>query len=370
MHEGSETALPARRGRHVQLGLGLVVGLGLLLWFLGGLQWRELSGVLAELSWGWVAVAVVLMLADYALHAWRWGVLVRHLDPDVRFGLLWRATAIGWGFNTLLPFRAGNFLRPAVVAVRRPVGYGTLLFTTIAEYVCDAFGIVLMLLWMLLLLPPSILEGGGMLAEVQRWGVWTTLAACGMLFAVVLSSTRQARGVAEFVASFLPGERPRQWVLRVFDQLVAGMAAVGNPLRLLEAMAITVLYWLFWLFAILATLRAFHVDLPLAGALFMEAALTLSMMVPQAPGFLGVFHVVTEEALSLWGTPVAQAQGVALVFWTVAFVPITIWGLVAGWREGLDLFGGKRALLQDLAAQNAGELTPEEETERRTAQPG
>lgn len=157
MREGIATANDARGGLHLRLGLGVALGLGLLAWFLSGLQWRELHQALSDLSWGWVVVAALLMLADYALHAWRWGVLVRHLDPDVGFGLLWRATTIGWGFNTLLPLRAGNFLRPAVVAMRRPVSYGTLLFTTVAEYVCDAFGIVLMLLCMVLLLPPSLL---------------------------------------------------------------------------------------------------------------------------------------------------------------------------------------------------------------------
>ena len=351
MRDGSAPATDARWGPKLRLGVGLLSGLGLLAWFLGGLHWRELGRVLSDLSWGWVVVAGLLILADYALHAWRWGVLVRHVDRGVDFGLLWRATAIGWGFNPLLPLRAGNFLRPAVVAMRRPVAYGTLLFTTIAEYVCDAFGIVLMVLWMVLLLPPAWLEGGGLLADVQRWGVWAAVASLATLFVVVLLSSRQARDVVERFVACLPEGRLRGGILGVFDQLVAGMAAVGHPLRLLEAMGLTVLYWVCWLLAILATLRAFHVELPLAGALFMEAALTLSMMIPQAPGFLGVFHVVTEEALSLWGTPAAQAQGIALVFWMLAFVPITLLGLVASWREGLDLFGGKRGVLHELAAR-------------------
>ena len=68
----------------------------------------------------------------------------------------------------------------------------------------------------------------------------------------------------------------------------------------------------------------------------MEAALSLAMMVPQAPGFLGMFQVVTEQSLSLWHAPAAQAQAVAMVFWTVCFVPVTILGLVDGARLGLN----------------------------------
>jgi uncharacterized membrane protein YbhN (UPF0104 family) len=93
------------------------------------------------------------------------------------------------------------------------------------------------------------------------------------------------------------------------------------------------------------------VDVPAAGALFIETALTLSMLIPQAPGFLGVFQVVTEEALALWGTPTAQAEGIALVFWSVCFVPITIWGLFEAWRQGLGLSGGQAAVYAELSGE-------------------
>ena len=88
-------------------------------------------------------------------------------------------------------------------------------------------------------------------------------------------------------------------VLGLFDQLVLGMAAVSHPLRFAQALLLTLVIWGGWLAAIVATFKAFNLEMPLAGALFMESALTLSMLVPQAPGFLGVFQVVTEEALAL-----------------------------------------------------------------------
>lgn len=347
-------AQAARRNR-LRLALGLSLGVALLVWFLSRLQWRELGAVLAEVSLPWLGVAAVILLVDYALHALRWGVLLRHVDPDIDFRLLWSATAIGWAFNTLLPLRAGNFLRPAVVALKRRTSYTTLLFTTVAEYVCDAVGIVAMLLWMLWLLPPELLERGS-LAQLKAWGSWAGLGALGLIALIVLLSSRQARSLVDGLLTPIPSPPLRARLLALFDQLVAGMAAVGHPVRLLQAVGVTLLYWGFWLLGILATLKAFQIELPLAGALFMEAALTLAMMVPQAPGFLGVFHVVTEEALSLWGTPTAQAQGIALVFWAVVFVPITVWGVVEGWRQGLDVFAGRRAVLRDLAAEEGLDL--------------
>src|SRR5687768_12819603 len=107
--------------------LGLLLGLGALGWFLATLDWKGLVEVFRRVHWGWLAVAVVVMLADYGIHAWRWRILLRHVDPGLDWRTLWRATTILWGFNTLLPLRAGNLLRPAVVSATRGVPYTTVL---------------------------------------------------------------------------------------------------------------------------------------------------------------------------------------------------------------------------------------------------
>ena len=316
-------------------------------WFLWSMDWRGLWFVLGEVRWAWVGAAAAVVLASYVCHALRWKVLLRHVDPDIGWSTLWGATTVMWGFNTLLPLRAGNFLRPAMVAMKRNLPYTTLLFTTIAEYVCDIFAIIAMALWMLALLPA---DQQGVLGDVKKYGSIAAVAFLLGLVLVVFLTTRRARAAAAALLRPIPSERIRLRLLEVFDQLVHGTAAIGHPGRLLGALLLTLGFWGGWLLGILATLRAFDLALPLAASVFMEWALTLSMLVPQAPGFLGVFQVVTEEALGLFNAPPAKAEAIALVFWTVSFVPITVLGLINGSRMGLSPTKGARAgALHDLA---------------------
>jgi uncharacterized protein (TIRG00374 family) len=321
--------------RRIQLWGGLLLGGALLAYFVSSIDFAALTSVIVTAKWEWLVLAALVMLADYAVHGWRWKVLLRHVDPTLDWRTLGTATAVLWAFNTLLPLRAGNLLRPAVVAARRNIPYTTLLFTIVAESVCDVFGIVLMVLWLLRMLPEGIADAD-YLERLRSCGTWGALAALAGLGGIVLLSTRRARALVFELLRPIPSQRVKRRALRGFDQLVQGMAAVGNPLRLLEALAITVLVWVGWLVAIVCTLKAFNLNLPLAAALFMETALTLTMMVPQAPGFLGVFQVVTERALALFGAPTTESQAIALVFWTVCFVPITLIGVVAGYRAGLE----------------------------------
>ncbi|MEQ1501846.1 MAG: lysylphosphatidylglycerol synthase transmembrane domain-containing protein [Myxococcota bacterium] len=320
----------------MQLYGGIALGVGLLGYFLWSIDFRALGAVLLRVRWGWIALSAGVVLIHYALHGLRWKVLLHHVDPGLPWRTVWRATTILWGFNTVLPLRAGNLLRPAVVALERNLPYTTLLFTMIAETVCDVFGIVGLVLVMLQLLPESVATTGAMV-QLQRYGTWAAFAALAGLVVIVLLSTSQARNLAEALLRPIPSTRVRARLLQVFDQLVEGMAAVGEPLRLLQALAVTALAWGTWLVAIVGTLKAFDLDIPIAGAMFIETALTLAMMVPQAPGFLGMFQVVTEQALGLFGAPQTEAKAVALVFWTVCFVPITILGVWDGWRLGIGL---------------------------------
>lgn len=313
---------------------GIAVGLGLLAWFLWSIDFRELGEVLGRVQWRWIAIGVVVMLLHYAMQGFRWKILLHHVDPNLPWRTLWKATTILWGFNTLLPLRAGTLLRPAVVSLERGLPYTTLLFTIVAETVCDVFGIVALVLVMLQLLPESLYQAGPLL-RIRSYGTWASVFALALLVMIVLLSTRRARTVVEAMLAPLPSSRVRERMLVVFDQLVEGMAAVGEPGRLFQALLLTGLVWGTWLVAIVSTLKAFALDIPLAGAMFIEAALTLAMMVPQAPGFLGMFQVVTEEALALFGAPAAEAKAVAVVFWTVCFVPITLLGLWDGWRLGI-----------------------------------
>ena len=321
------------RSQTLQLIAGLAIGLGGMGWFLGSLDLPELWRVLTRLKPSWLLAAVVVTLAQYGVHAWRWGVLLEALDPAIPKRLLWSSTAILWGFNTVLPLRAGNLARPLLIARDRELPFTSVLFATVAEYVCDAFGIIVMVLWLVFLLPPGTSPALDDALQISRW---VAVASIGGFFSILLLSTRGAHRLVQSLTRPIPSARVREGLNETFAQLVAGMASVRSPSQLGRALVLTLGVWGGWLLAIVCTLKAFSLDLPLAASLFLEAVLTLSMMVPQAPGFLGVFQVVTEEALGLFDVASASAQGVALVLWAVIFVPITILGLIEGARSGVS----------------------------------
>ncbi|MEQ1564619.1 MAG: lysylphosphatidylglycerol synthase transmembrane domain-containing protein [Myxococcota bacterium] len=320
---------------------GIGIGLALLALFLSSIDVAELTDTLKATRWRWLVAAVGAILVHYLAHGLRWKVLLRHVVPGVELHTIWRATTVLWAFNTLLPLRAGSLLRPAVVAMNRDVPYTTLLFTMVAETVCDVFGTVGLVLVALVLLPDALADSP-QITQMKTVGTWVSVIALVALGGIVLLSSRGARSAIEAATAPIPSSRIRERVMALFDQLVEGMAAVRSPRQLVEALAITVLVWGAWLAAVVFTLWAFRIELPIGAAVFIEASLTVAMMLPQAPGFLGTFQVVTEKVLVVFGAPAGASKAVALVLWVVCFVPITLLGVWDAWRMGMSISPGSR----------------------------
>ena len=124
--------------------------------------------------------------------------------------------------------------------------------------------------------------------------------------------------------------------LALFDGFVEGLSSVRSRGALVKAGLLSLLHWTNGSISIWCLFRAFDMDLPFAAACFTTVAIALTVALPQAPGFFGVFHVAIEKTLVLWGLDAAPAQAFAIIFWAVSFVPVTTTGAFLYWKEGLS----------------------------------
>ena len=340
--------MPRRsRSRLPRLLVAIAVSGGALAWFLSGVEWGPLGETLAGVDRAWVGVASLLLLGEFGLRAVRWRVLLRPLGVAARTGDLFAAQVIGAAANTLLPLRAGEVAKPVVAARRTGVPLPAVVATAVMERVYDLLGLVSVLLVMVLVLaeqPGGTGDEAELVSNLKLYGGLFGLVAAGCMAIFFALATRKtaARGVFARILRIAPG--PVQGVfMGLFDGFVAGLGNARDPRGLLQAGALSVALWLNGALAIACLFRAFSMDLPFGAACFTSVAIALTVALPQAPGYLGVFHVAMEKTMLLWGQDAAVAQGFAIVFWAVSFLPVTLVGVFATWREGLHLRTLERA---------------------------
>jgi len=310
-------------------------------WFVSDIQWQQIRREFLSVEAWPVAAATVLLLLEFWLRALRWKVVLSPVSPEARVRDLFSASVVGAAGNTLLPMRAGELARALVASRHTGLGVTTVLATNVMERVYDLFGLVTVLVVMVLLLPDQL---GGSLAEQQLvenlqvyGGVLGISALSAMLvFFALARRPERARKFASYFIDVLP-----QFVSvplgGLVDAFLSGFSSAGDIRLMRRSLLLSVALWFNGSFAIYFLFRAFSLDLPYSAACFTTVAIALTVLLPQAPGFFGVFHVAIEKTLVLWQVPEVSAEAFAIVFWAVSFVPVTVLGLVALGREGLSL---------------------------------
>ena len=285
-----------------------------------------------------VVLAIGVTGLTYLFRAIRWQYL---LAPIGRVSLAnaFRTTVIGFAATALLPARAGEVLRPWLLARKEGLSATAAFATIILERVLDTVMVLLLFGLYLLIADPGVARGdelafgrlklGGLAAAVISVGV---LVVMFFLAGHPATLVRLQAGLDAMLPARLAGA-----ATRFLHTFAAGLAIVRQPARLTAAMLLSVPLWLSIAAGIWLVSHAFHIELPFTGSFLVMALLVVGVMVP-TPGAVGGFHYFYRLGVTaFYGAPNDAAVGAAIVLHAVSFVPVAVAGLIFLAQEGLSL---------------------------------
>ena len=116
----------------------------LLALFLRNANLGEVWRVMRQARLGLVAVGIGLLFFGYACRAARWQVMLAPIGPT-RFAVALRATIIGFAASFVLPARAGEVIRPWLLARREGLPVAAAFATILLERVLDLVTVLALL---------------------------------------------------------------------------------------------------------------------------------------------------------------------------------------------------------------------------------
>lgn len=290
-----------------------LISIGSLVWVLQGANLGELRGEVWQLEWNWVALALVSDIAVYVCQAWRWSLVLRPVKP-VGFKHSVQAIYVGLFANEVIPLRAGEVIRCFLLSRWTEIPLSVTLASALIERIFDGFWLVVCLLVTIkfVALPQWIVDGGFVLGAL--------VLIAGALLAVAMFWRQQA------LDRFL-GARWFHWV----HVLIEDLHLIGHSRYLYFAALASLPYLLIQTIPIYALMKAygFLEDDSIRAAFTVMVIVRLGSVLPQAPGNIGTFQVLSTLAVQLFGTPNAVAKRFSLILWAVVTVPLLLAGFIA-----------------------------------------
>jgi glycosyltransferase 2 family protein len=285
-----------------------------------------------------LVLAVALTLITYVVRTERWQYLLEPLGPT-HFGVAFRTTVIGFAASSVLPARAGEVLRPYLLARREGLSATATFATIVVERILDLVAILLLLATYLLGFDPGMAARDSTLYAAVRLGglVMAPVALASMIAMYVLAGHPDwLRAWVARAEAVLP-TRIASALGRLIRLFASGFGVLRRPERLLASLGWSVVLWLVICGETWAVAQAFHIDMPMAGSWLMLALLVVGVAVP-TPGAVGGFHEAFRlGATAFFGADNDAAVGAAILLHATSFVPVTVLGFWFAVQDGLNL---------------------------------
>ena len=340
---------PWTRGVLVLLFLGVAF---FAIWWRGP-DWGTVWHAFDSVTWRWVILAVAINLLSIVARSIAWRLTVGQAvpEPHPSYVHVFSAFCVGLLGNAVLPARAGELARVAVLRRHMPAhGPGTsatLVGTVFAHRLFDLPAVTLLVLYVLFT------------AKIPGWAVTSLelfgLVALALLAVAMLSARRRDhRG--------LPSFDDTRSVARLVEMARQGLAVLRAPIPAAGAIFFQLVGWVLQLLAVWTVMEAFDLDTPLPAAALVLLLMNIAIVFPLWPGNVGLLQAAVALPLRRYGVAYGTGFAYGLVLQAVEMSVGVGIGLLFLAREGISF-----AMLRRM--EESEEETVVETVQEKTEEP-
>lgn len=307
----------AKKLRNILFWVGVFVSGGSIIFVLESAGLQQTGRALAGVDLKFAFLCLVFTIVHMLVRNRRWQVTISQTVGYLN--CLW-AQGIGFLFTMFLPLRLGDAVRIVVLHELEKPPFWAVAASVLLERIID---VAVTLALFLCLIP--LLD----FAPEIRFAALVLAAALSVMCAAVLFGSYLGQRLA-------PG-RIRNLIGPVIEQIRDAMKHVARSHVAGQVFSWTALGWGVGVFRHWLALMAFVPDATVLESLMLTIMLSLAIALPSAPGFIGVFQVVGQQALVLpfaGKYDPATALGVTVVLHLALFLTSIVLGLA-----GIGAFG-------------------------------
>lgn len=328
--------MKGKASRLLSLGFGVLVSAAMLYYVFSGVDWGVFFVELHKVNFAYLPISFLVFVSFSLIRAKRWQYLLGEdvclpYKNAVNLVLLTQFAAF------VLPFRAGEFVRPWLLGSRKIVSFSRALASIVTERVFDV--VVMLCLASLVFarfenLPMLVSLGAkalGMLA----------LVICLVMFAAYFAEGRVI-AAGKMLTSFVfrgRWQRIGETLLQMGVDFIAGVRGVSSLSSLFMVIVWSLVWWLVTGLFCQSLMMAMGMPADFLAGLLTSIMVGFAIAAPSAPGFIGTFQFGCLVALhTLMGYPKEQVIAFSIVSHGVQFLGAIVPGIYALKAEGVKIF--------------------------------
>jgi glycosyltransferase 2 family protein len=301
---------------------------------------------------------IALIYLAYGLRALRWKIFLKPVRPKTTVAQLISPTLVGFAGLALLG-RAGEFIRPYLIARRTELSFSSQLAVWAVERIFDggAFAVLMALAIFLPSALPSIPHPEYYVKFREAGFVLIAIVVVTTLSAILIGRNEEAAGLfVEGICRHFPRNLGARLAQKV-REFGAGLNTIHGPLSLLWLALVSVGMWYTIALAYQEVTHAYGMDaleIPVSQLLILIFASMVGSLL-QLPAVGGGSQMATIAILSsVFDVPPELAASCGILLWLVTFASVVPVGLVLAHHERLSL----RKLSQESHQAEDGEPPP------------
>ncbi len=325
--------------RKILVTIGIVISIVLLWLIFRNIHYRDLYEALQDANYWWLLPNIIFIVLTMYQRAYRWQTMLNPIE-HVPFSKVIAATSIGFMANNVLPLRLGEFVRAySLSANNKQISKSASLATIFVERM--VFDLVALLLIMGGVFYVSELSINAQMVRGMQIAVG--IAILGILFIIILAVRPQKTAVLMTRYLFFFPDTIKKKIQAIVERFSEGLQFLSSVTSVVSVGGQTMLIWLLMGFSNVFVFKVFEGSLgtilPLDAAYTVLVFVSLSILVPSSPGFVGVYHAGATLALMRYlpDDKFVVAGACALVLHATQYIVVTLMGFYYLKKEHLSL---------------------------------
>lgn len=326
----------------IYLVLGIVISAVLIYLLFKDIDFGKLWQALKTANYWWLIPNILMIVLTMYQRAYRWKFMLKPIKL-VKFDNLLAATCVGFMANNVLPMRLGEFARAYSLSSQdKEISKSASLATIFVERMIFDLVALLIIFGAVLSFSDSLqsqlennIDFGKEIILGAKFAIFVALAGIAIMLVFAHKPEQIGNAFAKYLP-FLP-DKAKDAFKTIVEKFSHGLKFMINLKSVLNVGLQTLLIWVLMGASNYFVFLAFGFDIPFEASFVLLVVVSILIMTPSSPGYIGVYHYGVVISLGVYGITDEEARACALVLHAAQYLVVTLMGFYFLKKEHLSL---------------------------------